>query len=212
MIWTQIFMRTAFVFLVMMCMLANESDANTRAEWIQLNDGQAMGEVRILETDGQRLYAGTNNGVFISLDDGYTWRSTEQLHPVSTIAISRDAVYAGTFFDGVFRSNSHGKTWQPKNNGIRLVDRGGKLGLPIIEQILVTSSGTVIAVAYHQGTYISDNQGETWHSIYDKWIYPGNKERNMPDWHFGDSIWSMTEFDGYWWAAYSNYLPPVPFP
>ena len=58
MMWTRHLMRTDFVFLVTMSMLANESEANIRAEWTQINDGQAMGEVRVLETDGFRLYAG----------------------------------------------------------------------------------------------------------------------------------------------------------
>ncbi len=57
----------------------------------------------------------------------------------------------------------------------------------------------VINVGYHWGTHISNNRGDTWHSVYDEWIYPGN-----PNWHFGDSIWSMTEFGDYLWAVYSS--------
>lgn len=169
--------------------LSNDYPADIRPDWNQLYGTEAL-EVDLLETDGTRLYAG-GNGVHISLDDGYTWRSTEPQHGVSAIAISRDAVYASTFYEGVFRSDSHGNTWQRKNRGIRFVDRGRELGPPIIKQLLVASSGTVIAVGYHKGTYISENRGETWRSIY-------------PDWHFGDGIWSMTEFDGYWWAVYSS--------
>ena len=59
MIWTRRLMRTAFIFLVTMTMLANESESNIRAEWTQLTVGQAMGRVNALETDGRRLYAGT---------------------------------------------------------------------------------------------------------------------------------------------------------
>jgi hypothetical protein len=195
-------MRTAFIFLVTMTAPTYEAAAEIRADWNQLYGTEAL-EVDLLETDGTRLYA-AGKGVHISLDDGYTWRSTEPQHGVSAIAISRDAVYASTFFHGVFRSDSHGNTWQRKNRGIRFVDRGRELGPPIIKQILVASSGTVIAVGYHKGTYISDSRGETWRSIYEEWIYSGNKEHNIPDWHFGDGIWAMTEFNGFWWAVYSS--------
>ena len=184
---------------------APDADAAVQAEWIQLYGTEGL-EVYLLETDGRRLFA-AGNGVYISLDNGDTWRLTN-LKNIScrAIAAGPNSAYVGTAFSGVFRSDSHGVIWQPKNNDIgRVVRRAGnELGPPIVEQILVTSSGAVIVVGYHTGTYISHNQGDTWHSVYDEWVYPGNKEHNNPDWHFGDSIWSMTEFDGYWWAAYSN--------
>ena len=65
---------------------------------------------------------------------------------------------------------------------------------PIIEQILVTRSGAVIAVAYHQGTYISNNRGDSWHGVGDDW----------QDGRIGYNIWKMAEFDGYLWAALSG--------
>ncbi len=39
MMWTRHLMRTSFVFVVTMSMLANESDANIRAKLTQINDG-----------------------------------------------------------------------------------------------------------------------------------------------------------------------------
>ena len=195
----------AVLLVIALSSYAPDAHAEIRPDWSQLYGTEEL-EVYLLGTDGRRLYA-AGNGVYISLDNGDTWRLTD-LHNANcrAIAIGPNRAYVGTAFGGVFRSDSHGVTWEPKNNGIeRVVRRGGdELGPPIVEQILVTSSGTVIVVGYHTGTYISHNQGDTWHSVYDEWIYPGNKEHNTPDWHFGDSIWSMTEFDGYWWAAYST--------
>ena len=43
MVWTQCLMRTAFIFLVTMTILADEPDANIRAEWTQLTVAQPMG-------------------------------------------------------------------------------------------------------------------------------------------------------------------------
>ncbi|MDE0505657.1 MAG: hypothetical protein OXI86_16385 [Candidatus Poribacteria bacterium] len=46
MVWTRRFMRSAFIFVVTMTMLANESDANIRVECTQLTVAQPMGRER----------------------------------------------------------------------------------------------------------------------------------------------------------------------
>ncbi len=206
MIWTQIFMRTAVIFLVTMTMPANESDANIHAEWTQLTVGQPMDRVRVLETDGFRLYAAAGiraeSGLYISRDNGYTWNPTELNHSVNTIAIDQNTLYAGGDSHGVFRSDNLGDTWKPINNGIRTINvDNGEIRLPYIKQILVISSGTVVAVGYHSGTHISTDRGDTWDDVTLAWKVG---QRVAPDWIIGDSIWSMTEFDGYLWAVYSS--------
>ena len=170
MMWTRHLMRTDFVFLVTMSMLANESDANIRAEWTQLTVGQPMDRVRVLETDGFRLYAAAGiraeSGLYISRDNGYTWNPTELNHSVNTIAIDQNTLYAGGDSHGVFRSDNLGDTWKPINNGIRTINvDNGEIRLPYIKQILVISSGTVVAVGYHSGTHISTDRGDTWDDV-----------------------------------------------
>ncbi|MDE0043831.1 MAG: hypothetical protein OXT74_17450 [Candidatus Poribacteria bacterium] len=68
---------------------------------------------------------------------------------------------------------------------------------PYINQILPTNSGAIIAVAYNDGTYISNDRGETWYNPFGERMYPGLKAAFVPDFSFSDAIWSMTEFDGY---------------
>ena len=208
MMWTQGCMRTAFIFLVTMTRLANESDANIRAEWHHIYGTEDMG-VNIVETDGRRLYAATSEGVYISLDNGYTWRYAELAHGLEhfyiiAIGMGPNAVYAGTHNHGIYRSDSHGNTWKPKRNGIRIFGLDEPDREPYyadVKQILVTSSGTVIAVGYHQGSHISHNRGETWHDITLEWKYQHDPESY--EWFIGAGIWSMTEFDGYLWIAHS---------
>ena len=184
---------------------APNAHAEIRVEWIPL-PGTEGWHVNAIETDGRRLYAATWEGGYISLDNGNTWSSTEPQHGVSAIAIDRNNLYAATFLRGVFRSDSHGDTWSPKNNGIRMWERdNGKRGYPIFTDILVTSSGTVITVGYTGGTYISNNRGETWHNVADEWIRPGRDgPRGFPPLYIARRIRSMTEFDGYLWVAYSS--------
>ena len=119
--WTRCSMRTAFIFLVTMTMLANESGANIRAEWTQLTVGQPMESVHVLEADGFHLYASAGiraeSGLYISQDNGYTWHSTSPQHIVDAIAIHQNFAYAGTRAKGIFRPDDRGNTWKLKNNG-----------------------------------------------------------------------------------------------
>ena len=171
--------------------------------WIPLAGTEALGYVSALETDGHRLYAGTWEEVYISLENGDNWRSTEPRHGVNAIAIDRNNIYAATCFRDVFRSDSHGDTWNPKNSGIRMWERdNGERGYPTFSDILVTSSGTVITVGYTGGTYISNNRGETWHNVADDWIRPGRDDpRGFPPLYIVHRIRSMTEFDDYLWTT-----------
>lgn len=157
-----------------------------------------------LETDGSRLYVGIRDGLYISDDDGYTWRSTPIEGGVDTIAIGQKSVYAGIGGDsGVYRSDSHGNTWKPINNGVRRrIFKAGRDEIalyPRVQHILVTSSGTVIAVMYRR-VYTSADRGETWHDVTEEWTYRRDHV-GLSDLRIGFDIDSMTEFDGYLWAS-----------
>ena len=212
MIWPRTFMRTAFIFLVAMTMSANESGANIRTLWIPLVGTEALVErTNSLETDGRRLYVGTQDGLYISDDDGTMWRPTNLTDAIGIIAISTDAIYATAHGSerGLYRSDDRGETWKPIHSAMPTatsvrVDGSEYERPPYIQQILPTSSSAIIAVAYNDGTYISNDRGETWHDPVEEWMYPGPKAPHVPDYSFSDSIWSMTEFDGYWWAVLSS--------
>ena len=209
MIWTRRLMRTAFIFLVTMTMLANESESNIRTVWIPLDSGEPKSWADTLKSDGARLYAGTRNGVYISLDNGYTWRSTELDNDTVQLQSVRMPCMPLRMATRRIRSDNRGETWKPINNGCRQSlyeqrTRSEYEALPHIRQILPTRSGRIIAVGYNSGTYISNDRGETWHNPFGEWMYPGPKGPTVPDWSFSDSIFSMTEFDGYWWAVLSS--------
>ena len=211
MMWARHLMRTAFVFVVTMCMLANESDANIRTLWIPLIGAEPMERAYSLESDGLRLFAGTRDGLYISDDNGYTWRPTDLTDSIGIIAISTDAIYATASGSehSLYRSDDRSETWKPIHNAmptitLARVDGSEYESPPHIEQVLPTSSGAIIAVAYNEGTYISNDRGETWHDPVDVWMYPGPKAPHIPDFSFSDSIWSMIEFDGYWRAVLSS--------
>ena len=181
--------------LIVIALIAS---AVTAAEWTLIPGTDDMGDIITLETDGNRLYAGAENGVYISDDDGDAWRLTDMTHFVSAMAISDDAVYAFASEHGMFRSDDCGETWNAKNNGLHKIDdRTGEIRLPYIHQILVASSGMLIAVGYHFGTYLSRDRSETWHYPFEEWVF----DRPPVSTYIAWDTWSMTEFDGYLWSA-----------
>ncbi len=187
--------------LLAICLAGRAPDAC--AAWELLRTAQVMENVSALETDGRRLYAGTWRGLYISDDNGDTWRTTA-LPPgnIQAIAVSEDAIYAfvykGGINHGMYRSDDHGETWLRKNNGFPEINPGTGVR-PSIHQILVTRSGMVIAVGDHHGTYVSRDRGETWR-FPAEWSYPCP---SWPEFTFRNQILLMAESDGYLWAATS---------
>ena len=170
------------------------------AEWERIPGSEEMGYVYAMASDGHRLYAGAKHGVFISPDDGYTWRPTGITHEVFAFAVGWDgAVYAsGGHKHGLYRSDTHGAAWKKINNGLDTWEQDdGGLQFPIIEQILPTTSRSLIAIG-STGAYISHNRGDSWQWVGFEWVY------GRPAWEkpyaFGYEVSTMTEFDGYLWA------------
>ena len=87
-------------------------------------------------------------------------------------------VYFGRMIPGRLGSQS--------GDGLRTYE-SGRYGA--VRRILIMFD-EIINVMYHRGTYVSNDRGETWHDI-------------SEEWRTGDSIYSMTEFDGYLWSAIS---------
>ena len=158
--------------------------------WIQLDDGLGIDRAYTLAAHESRLYAGSRNGVFISEDGGNNWSPTAFNNPVSTLTVDGDTVYAGTWYQGVFRSDDAGLAWKSIHDGLRFQEDKGDRYYGEARRILITDNN-IINVMYHRGTYTSTDRGETWHDVSTEWMG-------------GHSIHSMTEFGDYLWSAVSS--------
>ena len=83
--------------------------------------GPYGGSMNSLANINSYSFVGTNNGVFRTADDGYSWTAAnsglERLS-VSSIAAFGNNLFAGTNYNGIFMSSDFGVTWLQSNSGL----------------------------------------------------------------------------------------------
>ncbi|HOT97953.1 MAG TPA: T9SS type A sorting domain-containing protein [bacterium] len=92
------------------------------AQWIQ-TAGPKGGEVKCLASVDSILFAGTEDGVFRSIDNGASWNPTGLENIVYSLAVKSDDesslnLFAGTYNGGVFLSTDNGDNWNQMNFGL----------------------------------------------------------------------------------------------
>jgi photosystem II stability/assembly factor-like uncharacterized protein len=79
--------------------------------------------VNTLAKVGSNLFVGTNNGVYLTRDNGANWiaANTGLTNPcIKSLAIIDTNLYAGTAGSGVFLSTDYGSSWNAINNGFKI--------------------------------------------------------------------------------------------
>jgi hypothetical protein len=117
--------------------------------------------------EGERVYAGTQSGIYVSEDGGVTWHWAED--DTGGIAVfnvvidphDADRIYAGSWGHNVLRTSDGGRTWAPIHHGLETlsvrafaIDAVDSADVPSAPQVLY--AGTVEAV------HRSIDGGETW--------------------------------------------------
>jgi RHS repeat-associated protein len=132
--------------------------SNGGVSWNPINDGLTANDVYALVADPvvpNRLFAGTEMGLFVSHDRGAHWgRPTGTLpgRAVSDLTFAGNALLAVTDL-GLYRSADGGASWQTPT-----VD----LPLAHINVLLVGSPASTVYAGTALGPYKSDNGGDTW--------------------------------------------------
>ena len=136
----------------------SSDDGNT---WIHSDSAALPGYLRDLFQLDSTLVAATDSGIFLSTTGGVTWSpvSGELPHSYYNRATSHGAfIFAGTYFNGVYRSSDTGKTWQTSNNG-----------LPDKRVLSLTSTGPNLLIGVDGdsiGLYTSTDDGVHWQPRY----------------------------------------------
>jgi photosystem II stability/assembly factor-like uncharacterized protein len=134
-----------------------------------------------------RLYAGVDPGaLFVSDDNGHTWREVEGLtnhetrakwfpgagglmvHSMAFDSTRPARLTVGLSAAGVFRSDDDGARWSPKNSGVRadfLPDKFPPVGQCVHHMEAHPQKPDVLYQQNHCGVYRSDDGGDTWTDI-----------------------------------------------
>ena len=117
---------TAILLLALICLLLSIPSATYAqqtplpGQWLSTTlSGEA--KVRALLVNGTTLYAGTNSGVWTTVDNGTTWAQANSgltTLDVRALVLNGTTLYAGTNGGGVFRSADNGATWIATNTGL----------------------------------------------------------------------------------------------
>lgn len=131
--------------------------------WVMKNNGLQATVINALALRDNYVYAGTSDyqfgrhGVFISSDQGNSWRFTDSTYECEAIVVMGNCIFAGTRDIGVRRSTDNGYTWANANNGLPALH---VVNMAVIDTIVFAS----VSGPPH-GLYRSTNKGLLWTSV-----------------------------------------------
>ncbi|MGD8781862.1 MAG: choice-of-anchor A family protein, partial [Ignavibacteria bacterium] len=123
--------------------------------WELLNDEMNVGWIWDLEVDNSgNIYAATEQGLFISLDNGASWSEPYPTdYDVRTVEVTAGGtVYAGTWGYGILRKLS-GQGFEEINEGLTSL---------AIQSLAIDSNGNIYAGTFGNGVMKSTDNGSTW--------------------------------------------------
>lgn len=124
--------------------------------WIAVTPGLTNWYVSGLTVSGNTLFAGTDDGVFLTTNNGTLWTHKGLSGKyVQVILADGTYLYAGTFGDGAFFSSNNGTSWTAINNG---------LNSDYVICIVVKDT-LIFAGTYGGGVFKSTNHGTSWTSV-----------------------------------------------
>src|SRR4051812_2498665 len=107
-------MKKTITFLIVLFL-----SLHTLAQWQQTN-GPFGGNIQCMATNGNNVYAGTYNGVYVSANNGTNWTlQTNGLAStdVRSIVFCGTTIFAGTS-GGIYSSTNLGNNWIAVNTGM----------------------------------------------------------------------------------------------
>jgi len=129
--------------------------ADDGTTWNRINNDMNVAYLWDIIVDGNgKLYAGTENGIYYSINNGTTWQGPV-LNGNDVRALGIDGfgnIYAGTWGNGVYKSTD-GTTWTQMNSG---------LGALAVHALAIDVNSVIYAGTYGGGVYKSVDFGDTW--------------------------------------------------
>jgi photosystem II stability/assembly factor-like uncharacterized protein len=148
-------MNSNILSLVIACAVFILSVSKSDAQWIQMG-GPDNGSIKQLVTIGNKIFAGTNNGVYLSTDSGSSWKSfnagLSDDKQIDALVTNGRYIFAAIFWRGIYRSciNDSCK-WEPVT----------KFSEDYVYS-LAAENNTVLAGMSSGRILISTDNGENW--------------------------------------------------
>src|SRR5664280_2625467 len=90
------------------------------AQWVQTNISNS-GYVNSLTVSGNNIFAGTDNGVYLSTNSGASWAQVNNglplYKPIYSLDVIGNNIFAGTF-GGIYLSTNNGTNWAQADSGM----------------------------------------------------------------------------------------------
>lgn len=124
-----------------------------QAQWVQTN-GLNEGQVNCLAVSGSNIFAGSDNGIYLSTNDGLNWTLILPTDSwVYALIVNGTNIFAGTLGGGVYLSTNNGTNWTQK----------GMAGNDVFS--LIVSGSNIFAGTLWGGVYLSTNNGTNWTQV-----------------------------------------------
>lgn len=149
-------LRLAFLALLPQAAPAAEhaiyKSGNRGATWARSSAGlPASARVNSFGATANRIFAGTDAGIYSSADEGRTWQKTSVTARTISFAASGATIFAGTHNAGLLASDDQGLTWRSIAS---LASRNIRS--------LLAGEGELLAGTDADGVMVSSDQGRTW--------------------------------------------------
>jgi choice-of-anchor A domain-containing protein/uncharacterized repeat protein (TIGR01451 family)/TQXA domain-containing protein len=122
---------------------------NDGGSWTNITGTLKAGQVwSIVPTSAKtsKLIAGTDQGVFTSVNNGTNWDSTGLMHVDvrKVLATNSGKLIAATWGSGIYQSLDNGQTWLPMNSGLSNLN---------VNSLHVDNNGDILAATFGGGIY-----------------------------------------------------------
>jgi len=144
-----------YFFLLLLILLFTNNNIN--AQWVQTTGhGSGYEPVYSFAISEPNIYAGTSDGVYLTVNNGQNWIQTTFSYPATALAISGSNIYAGTsgisYGYGAYLSTNNGQNWT--ETGLYNQSVGS----------FVVNGSNIFSGTGH--IYLSSNNGQTWSLIW----------------------------------------------
>jgi hypothetical protein len=138
-------------FTTLILLLASIS---LNAQWQQAN-GTSEKKVTSFTSNTSNLFAGTFDGVLISVDGGLNWSTTGMTSDVFAMIFAGDRIFAANESNGLAVSLDDAETWTAANSGLT----------PGLNITSFAYNGTIIFAGTNNGMFKSESFGSNWTDI-----------------------------------------------